>query len=1094
MGDFAVIYRARDRELLREVAIKQIHSQYLADPRQLERFWREAQVLASLQHPHIITIYDVVRSRGWLIMELMRGSVRDLAQGEPLDVDFVRTIVASCLDALRFLHAQGIIHGDIKPSNILVDRDGRVKLGDFGLARRATGKDGSLLKGTTKYTAPEVVAPQFGEVGPASDLYSLGFTAYELLCGNRFVDLFPGLHTFGRDEQMAWLMWHAAPDLRLPPVGRVLQGVPADLARVIDGLVQKDQSRRFASAQEALAQLAVGGPGMPPPRIFEPAPPPEAPKKPAIGQRVLAGIAVVAALVASVWLLWPESPPPPAPPPPVWGVIRVVDPGDRRLEILREDGQKIIDIRVGQGDEFFLNGEPVSIRQLQEGDRVKIEQIADSSGRAARRVKAFRPQTFTGVIGQLDVDNQRLSLIVENSSDPLTIILSGDTKVLLNNEELTSTARPAWQLLEPGDRVEAEAMADETGWHGRLIRAVRLIRSEGIIHTVDAKAQRLIWQESGDGQKQIAASWAAGCVVLLNGQAQLAGKTLTPQDLQPGDKVKIEFDTHIRRVEAYRVFEVRGTIVTVDYSRRIVGLKEQALANNFRIEDTTTITLEDETAGVVDLRVDDQVIVQFDDLASATPPALAIAVRRPPDPGRWALLVAVGRFDDPSVTSLPFAPNTVTRLEERLQKRYRMARDNLIKLTNPTRFEMEQTFKELPALTKQAHELIVYVLTHAYVDETGVPYVAPRDFRYLNMAESGIELKWLITQLENCGGSQKLLLLDVCHPGKGADLVSQPSSTEIVQRLSPPGRRLPMRTVTTIASCSPGERGVFDSEDQVGLFGRELAAAYGGEADTNRDGRIDVPELFAFLQQRVPSAAKALGSAQTPRLFLPDNRPPRLTQAAKEAIRRLASFLRQERPNLSLAQKEYDAALLLCKNEPEPHLVYALLLLRGRERDQAAVLLADLRARHPDLLVIAHAFVWLELERRNPSGAARALGELAGLLAKLVSTMGTADPFLEEIAHWCGRVREYAGSLENIESVLSKVDSQMAQCGPTLHEAYQKGRQEAQAILKRFDEQIAAADPLSLPQLRVEKRQLRHYASFPYETWLDRILAGMDDE
>ena len=79
-GDFATVYRARDRELGREVAVKQIHQQFLADPRQLARYWQEAQLLASLQHPNVVTIYDVVRSRGWLILELMRGSLKQGAR------------------------------------------------------------------------------------------------------------------------------------------------------------------------------------------------------------------------------------------------------------------------------------------------------------------------------------------------------------------------------------------------------------------------------------------------------------------------------------------------------------------------------------------------------------------------------------------------------------------------------------------------------------------------------------------------------------------------------------------------------------------------------------------------------------------------------------------------------------------------------------------------------------------------------------------------------------------------------------------------------------------------------------------------------
>src|SRR5262249_6892739 len=233
---FATVYRGRDRELGREVAIKQIHQQYLEDPQQLDRYWQEAQLLASLQHPNIVTIYDVVREKGWLIMELMQSDLSKIAGRKQMPLDPPRTTLQHGLRALKFLPPHGIVHGDVKPSNMMVDRRRRVKLGDFGLARRVSDEEGSLIKGTTKYMSPEVVSDEFGDVGPASDLYSLGFAAYELMCGEKFEELFPGLNAFGRDRQMAWMMWHAAPDRRLPQIQRVLAAVPPDLARTIPKL------------------------------------------------------------------------------------------------------------------------------------------------------------------------------------------------------------------------------------------------------------------------------------------------------------------------------------------------------------------------------------------------------------------------------------------------------------------------------------------------------------------------------------------------------------------------------------------------------------------------------------------------------------------------------------------------------------------------------------------------------------------------------------------------------------------------------------------------------------------------------------------
>ena len=269
-GSFATVYRARDTELGREVAVKQIHEQYLEMPDQMERYWQEAQLLAQLQHPNVITFYDIDRERGWLIMELMQGSLADRITTAPLDLKSVRTSLAHCLRALKYLHAQGIVHGDIKLSNLMVDARKRIKVGDFGLARRVSDEDGSLLKGTTKYMAPELVSEDFGEIGPASDLYSLGFAAYELMCGPNFETLFPGLGAFGRDKQIAWMMWHAAPDRKLPEISRVLEGVPEDLALVVQKLATKDQSERYATADEALSDLQIdlrivkqGGPEQP---------------------------------------------------------------------------------------------------------------------------------------------------------------------------------------------------------------------------------------------------------------------------------------------------------------------------------------------------------------------------------------------------------------------------------------------------------------------------------------------------------------------------------------------------------------------------------------------------------------------------------------------------------------------------------------------------------------------------------------------------------------------------------------------------------------------------------------------------------------
>ena len=254
-GSFATVYRARDNELNREVAIRQIHSQLLDDPRFLDRYWAEAQLLASVQHPHIVTIYDIVRSQGWLVLELMQANLRDRLSGRPMDLRALRTTLIHALKALKYLHSRGIIHGDINPANLMVDHRKRVKVGDFGIARRVARTDGSVSRGAAKYMAPEALSGEIANVGPSSDLYSLGFSCYELMCGSAFADLFPGLNPNGGNAQAAWMMWHAAPDRKLPPIGHVLEGVPPDLAAVIERMIEKNPKARFQSADEVLSQL-----------------------------------------------------------------------------------------------------------------------------------------------------------------------------------------------------------------------------------------------------------------------------------------------------------------------------------------------------------------------------------------------------------------------------------------------------------------------------------------------------------------------------------------------------------------------------------------------------------------------------------------------------------------------------------------------------------------------------------------------------------------------------------------------------------------------------------------------------------------------
>jgi serine/threonine-protein kinase len=188
-GGMADVYLAEDQELGRRVAIKILNDRHAHDEQFVERFRREAKNAAALSHPNIVAIYDRGEAEGtyYIAMEYLDGrSLKELIVGRgpapfPVAIDYARQILA----ALRFAHRNGIVHRDIKPHNVLVDGEGRVKVTDFGIARAGAASQmteaGSIV-GTAQYLSPEQAKGT--AVDQRSDIYSLGVVLYELLTGS----------------------------------------------------------------------------------------------------------------------------------------------------------------------------------------------------------------------------------------------------------------------------------------------------------------------------------------------------------------------------------------------------------------------------------------------------------------------------------------------------------------------------------------------------------------------------------------------------------------------------------------------------------------------------------------------------------------------------------------------------------------------------------------------------------------------------------------------------------------------------------------------------------------------------------------------
>lgn len=255
-GGMGVVYRARDTKLDRDVALKFIVHAGRVNPEHADRLRREARALAALNHPSILTIHDIgdVDGLPFLVLEWVGGgALSESPLQRPLSPQEFFRIVLPVADALGAAHTQGIVHRDVKPANVLVSEDGRVKLADFGLAKfrdlnREVTRTAGVV-GTVAYMSPEQAGGD--EVGPTSDIFSLGVLAYELLTGERpFTGESPGA------------VIGAILSGRHTPLNEMRGQVPGELAAVVERCLEREPGARFQSGSDvarALRRARSGG-------------------------------------------------------------------------------------------------------------------------------------------------------------------------------------------------------------------------------------------------------------------------------------------------------------------------------------------------------------------------------------------------------------------------------------------------------------------------------------------------------------------------------------------------------------------------------------------------------------------------------------------------------------------------------------------------------------------------------------------------------------------------------------------------------------------------------------------------------------------
>ncbi|NLW16334.1 MAG: Stk1 family PASTA domain-containing Ser/Thr kinase [Firmicutes bacterium] len=248
-GGMAFVYRARDVRLNRIVAVKVLSPHFTSDEDFVRKFRREAQAAASLSSPSIVGVFDVGQDGDvhYIVMEFLHGKTLKQVINEKghLAVPEVLQIGTQIAEALQVAHKHGVIHRDIKPHNIMLTTDGRVKVTDFGIARAVTGStltETGTMVGSVHYISPEQA--RGGIVGELSDIYSLGVVLYELLTGQV---------PFEGDSMFSIALKHLQEQPR--PVRELNPSVPAAVERIVLKAMSKEQASRYQSAGEMAADL-----------------------------------------------------------------------------------------------------------------------------------------------------------------------------------------------------------------------------------------------------------------------------------------------------------------------------------------------------------------------------------------------------------------------------------------------------------------------------------------------------------------------------------------------------------------------------------------------------------------------------------------------------------------------------------------------------------------------------------------------------------------------------------------------------------------------------------------------------------------------
>lgn len=248
-GGMSTVYRARDELLGRIVAVKVLHESLTSDTKFLERFQKEAHAAANLTHPNIVTVHDIGQDgrryyivmeyvEGWTLKEVIRQHMR--VTDHPLPLEQSLEIAIQVCAGIGYAHRANVVHCDVKSQNVLVGRDRRVKVTDFGIARalsEASVHDPDIVWGTPQYFSPEQAAGE--SATPASDVYSIGVIMFEMLTGRL---------PFEAENHTALALKHIQESPAL--ISQYNPAVPDQIVRIVNKVLSKEPAGRYRTADQ----------------------------------------------------------------------------------------------------------------------------------------------------------------------------------------------------------------------------------------------------------------------------------------------------------------------------------------------------------------------------------------------------------------------------------------------------------------------------------------------------------------------------------------------------------------------------------------------------------------------------------------------------------------------------------------------------------------------------------------------------------------------------------------------------------------------------------------------------------------------------